>query len=73
MMESDREIPTISTGEPSTLKTYRKIALVLSGGDETSKAVRFFDNKIDDQGEDEVVIQAESQMMYLIANMLGVV
>ena len=66
----EREIPTISTGEPSTLKTYRKIALVLSGGDETSKAVKFFDDKIAVQGEDEVMIQAESQMMYLIMNMI---
>lgn len=73
MMEEERQIPTISTGEPSTLKTYRKIALTLSMGDKSSKAVKFFDEKIAEQGEDEVVIQAESQVMYLIAKMLGVV
>lgn len=36
----------ISTGEPSTLKTYRNIALVISGFDENNKAVKFIDNKI---------------------------
>lgn len=66
----EREIPKISTGEPSTLGTYRKIALALSG-DENSKAVQFFDKKIAEQGEDEAVIAAESQVLYLISSMLS--
>ncbi len=61
----------ISTGEPSTLGTYRKIAAVLAGED--SRAVRFFDEKIANapHGADEEVIAAESQVLYLIGTMLA--
>jgi hypothetical protein len=58
----------ISTGEPSTLGTYRRIALRLFG--EESKAVRFFDAKITEQGEDEEVLSDERQVILLI-NQLG--
>lgn len=66
------DISRISTGEPSNLKTYREIALALSG-DENSKAVKFFDNKIktSPNGENEEVIAPESQVIYLIMNMIG--
>lgn len=60
-------VATISTGEPSTLKTYRKIAAALAG--ENSAATKFFDEKISCQGEDMEVIQSEQQMMYLIMQM----
>lgn len=60
-------IPIISTGEPSTLKTYRKLAVTLTGED--SAATKFFDKKIAEQGEDKIVIQDEYQMLYLIRNM----
>ena len=60
---------TMSTGEPNTLKTYRKIALALSQ-DENSKVVKFFDDKIKKDGEDAKVIAHETQMMYLIITML---
>jgi hypothetical protein len=61
----------ISTGEPSTLKTYRKIALALSSGNEKSAAVKFFDGKIKSSphGENERVLAAESRMMYLIISL----
>jgi len=61
----------ISTGEPSNLKTYRNIALILSGSEE-SKAVKFFDEKIaqSPNGENEEVVADESQMLYLIMSML---
>lgn len=61
----------ISTGEPSTLKTYRNIALVISGFDENNKAVKFIDNKIIESknGENEEVIADESQMIYLLIQM----
>jgi hypothetical protein len=52
--------PTISTGEPSTLKTYRKIAEFLF-----PKALPMLDERIAAYGEDEVVVQHESQMLYL--------
>lgn len=58
---------TISTGEPSTLKTYRKMAAVLTGED--SPATKMLDEKIKDQGEDAEVIQDESQMLMLIVQM----
>jgi len=61
----------ISTGEPSNLKTYRNIALILTGSEE-SKAVKFFDEKIaqSPNGENEEVVADESQMLYLIMSML---
>jgi hypothetical protein len=53
-----------------TLGECRKIALFLSDGDENNNAVKFFDEKIKVQGEDEIVIAHESQIMYLIYNLL---
>lgn len=65
------QFPTISTGEPSTLKTYRAIAVVMAGED--SRAVEFFDQKIAESpnGENEVVIADERQVLFLIASMMG--
>ena len=60
-------IPTISTGEPSTLKTYRKMSAILTGED--SAATKMLDEKIKDQGENEIVITDEGQMLFLIINM----
>lgn len=56
----------ISTGEPSTLGTYKKIATILTG--ENSEAVKFFERKIQESpnGENEAVIAHESQMLMLI-------
>jgi len=61
---------TISTGEPNTLKTWRKIALVLGGED--SRVVNFFDEKIANSphGEDEEVLADETQVLFLISQML---
>lgn len=58
---------TISTGEPATLKTYRKIAIVLTGDD--SYATKYFDDQIAKHGEDEEVIVNESQVIGLIMSM----
>ena len=44
---------TISTGEPSNLETYRNIALALSLQNENSKAVKFFDKKIQESPNKE--------------------
>jgi len=57
---------TLSTGEPSTLKTYRAYALALGG--ENSEAVKFFDDKIakSPHGENEEVLADERQMVYTI-------
>lgn len=57
----------ISTGEPSTLATYRKIAVIMQGED--SAAVRFFDRKIAEQGEHEEVVADERQVLFLIASL----
>lgn len=51
----------ISTGEPSTLKTYRNLAAVLF-----PKALPMLDRRIEQFGENEQVLQAETQMIYLL-------
>lgn len=53
-----------------TLAYYRRIALLLSGRNEGSKAVRFLDAKIAEQGSDMEVVADESQMLILIGHML---
>lgn len=58
---------TISTGEPSTLGTYRKISAVLTGED--SPATKMLDAKISEYGEDVAVIRDEGQMLMLIVTM----
>jgi len=62
----------ISTGEPSTLKTYRKIALFLNNSNEESIGVKFIDGKIKESplGEDEEVLADESQMIHFIMSMV---
>ena len=47
-----------------TLKDYRNLAKLTFGED--SKAVAYIDRKIDEQGEDEPVIQDDSQMLMLL-------
>ena len=59
-MAAPTRVPTISTGQPSTLKTYRELASVMF-----PKALPMLDKRIAEFGEDEVVIQDESQMLYL--------
>ena len=58
---------TLSTGEPSTLGSYKKIAKFFG-----KKAEDFIQQKIDDStnGENEEVISNESQMMYLFGTMI---
>lgn len=52
----------LSTGEPSTLGTYKKVANVFG-----NKAVKFIQKKIDESpnGEKEEVVASERQMMVL--------
>ena len=52
-----------------TLGEYRKLALVLSG-DEESRAVKFFNDKIAEQSEDELVVVSENQMVLLMGELL---
>ena len=58
----------ISTGEPSTLGTYRNIAKCFVGMDESRKVIKFFDDKIANSpnGENEIVLADETQMLQLI-------
>ncbi len=51
----------ISTGEPSTLKTYRKLASLLF-----PKALPMLDARIEKFGDAEEVVQDERQMIYLL-------
>jgi len=57
----------LSTGEDSTLETYKKWARVF--GD---KAVAFIQRKIDDSpnGENEIVLADEQQMIILLASLI---
>ena len=52
-----------------TLGEYRDLCLLLGGGKET-RATKFFDEKIEKQGRDQLVIADESQMIFLIGQML---
>ena len=56
------EASKLSTGEPSTLKTYRGFAAVLF-----PKALPMLDERIARYGEDEPVDQDERQMLWLLA------
>ena len=58
---------TISTGEPSTLGTYKKMCILFG-----AKAEAFIQKKIDEapKGEDEEVIADERQMLQLLASMI---
>ena len=62
---------TISTGELSNLETYRNIALVLTGN-ENSKAVKFIDKKIQESPnkEKEEVIADEREVIHLILTLI---
>jgi hypothetical protein len=53
----------LSTGQDSTLGTYRKFAVIFG-----PKAIEFFDEKIKEapNGENEEVLTDESQMMFLM-------
>ena len=57
----------LSTGENSTLGTYKKIASVFG-----EKAVAFIQKKIDESpnGKNEEVVAHESQMLVLLASMM---
>ena len=57
---------TLSTGDPSTLGTYKKLSKLFS-----AKAQKFIQDKIDSSpnGEDEEVIAHETQMMVLLASL----
>lgn len=62
----------ISTGQDSTLRTYRDIAFVM-GGFEYNKAVEFFEQKSRESilGLEEEVIADERQMLLLIHTLIN--
>jgi len=57
----------LSTGEPSTLGTYKKMCVLFG-----KKAEDFIQSKINEssKGEDEEVIADERQMIQLLASMI---
>jgi hypothetical protein len=59
----------LSTGDDSTLGTYKKLASAIFG--ENSKAVEFLNEKIksDPDGENGEVIADEGQMINLLLNL----
>ena len=56
----------ISTGQPSTLKTYKGLAIIFG-----ENAVQFIQDKIDESpnGENEEVLADERQMLMLLASL----
>lgn len=60
-------VPNLSTGDPSTLGSYRKLAHAAG----LTEAVAYLDQKIAESpnGENEVVLADERQMIYLLFNM----
>ena len=62
---------TISTGEPTNIKTKRNIALELTGN-KNSKAVKFIDKKIQESPnkEKEEVIADEREVIHLILTLI---
>ena len=58
---------TLSTGDASTLGTYKKLAKIFG-----KKAEDFIQQKIEDSpnGENEEVIADETQMMILLSSMI---
>jgi hypothetical protein len=58
------KIHKLSTGDPSTLASYRKLCISMFGED--SKAVRYIDDLIAKSGEDEEVLADEVQMLNLL-------
>lgn len=62
----------ISTGEDSTLKTWRNIAFTIDGFQD-GKATKFIDSKIKESsnGENEEVIADERQLIGLLVKIAG--
>lgn len=56
-------IPKLSNGDPSTLKTYRKIATILF-----PKALPMLDKRIENEGEDGVILAHETQMLQVLGS-----
>jgi hypothetical protein len=57
----------LSTGQPSTLGSYKKLAKIFG-----NKAVAFIQSKIDESpnGESEEVLADERQMLQLLGSMI---
>jgi hypothetical protein len=64
----NKDLPTISTGEVSNLRTYRNIASFFG-----EEAVEFIDEKIKESpnGEEEIVIAPEFQMMVIFNRLVN--
>lgn len=61
------DTPILSTGDPSTLKVWRQLCVFTFGED--SKAVKFLDEKIAEQGEDEPVLASEAGLLQTLAQL----
>ena len=57
----------LSTGDDATLGNHRKLAAAFFGED--SPAVKWLDEKIKEQGEDEEVIAAEPQVIQVLGRL----
>lgn len=61
--------PTLSTGDPSTLGNWRRLAAAFFG--EETPQVAFLDAKIEESpnGPDEPVLANEGQLILMLANL----
>ena len=59
----------LSTGDPSTLGSYRKLSVIIFGED--SEVIKFIDKKIKESPnkEKEEVLTDESQMFYMLTTL----
>lgn len=62
-----KSAPLLSSGQPSTLGVWRQNSAALFGED--SPAVKFLDQKITEQGEDEPVIADERQTLFALGQL----
>ena len=61
------ECPRLSLGIDSTLKNWRELTMHVFGKD--SAAVKYWDDKIAEQGEDEWVLAEETQVLAMVAQL----
>ena len=67
MPEREREVPLMSTGQPSTLENWHALCVAVFGAD--SPATAYIAAKMAEQGADMAVLADESQLLYALIEM----
>ena len=63
----EQEIPTLSTGQPSTLANWHALCVSFFG--EESPATEFIKAKLDEQGSNMAVLSDEGQLLFALISM----